>query len=103
MATFTKTELKQLSLTSDVNFCFVVCEKLLQNHVHLNGNTIVSEAGEEYEFSVENVKFFIERLLFRSSRTFNHNRDLDVVLKKHIYIFQFELSSSDALATMLSA
>ena len=103
MATFTKIELKQLSLISDVNFCFVVCEKLLQNHVHLNGNTIVSEAGEEYEFSIENIKYFIERLLFQSSRTFSHSRDLNEVVKKHTYIFQYELSSSDALATMLGA
>lgn len=103
MATFTKNELRQLFLLSDVNFCFVVCEKLLENHIHISGNKIVSEAGEEHDMVPENLKYFIERLFFKSSRTFTMRRDLDEVMKKHFYIFLFELSSSNGLATMLGA
>lgn len=103
MATFTKNELRQLSLMNDVNFCFAVCEKLLENHTHINEDKVITKSGEEYDNNLITLKYFVERLLFQSSRIFNLRRDLDEVLKKHQYIFQMELSSSDGLASMLGS
>lgn len=87
---------------SDVNFCFVVCEKLLQNHIYITDKMIVSDTGEEYECSVEVITYFVQRLFFRSSKTFTLYPHLDEIIQKYMYIFQFELASSNALVNMLA-
>lgn len=105
MCLFTKNELRILKDLSDASFAFMVCEKLLQSNIHVtassSGNVIINEAGEEYENSELMVKFFVERLLFKSNPKYCLERNLEDVIKRNFYIFQIELSSNDALVAML--
>ena len=96
----TKAELKMLAKLSDANFCFFICEKLVADDLHICSDKIVNSAGEKFACSEANLKYFVERLLYRSDKFYN-GRDLDEVVNKYRYIFVMEMSSNDALVAML--
>ena len=97
----TKAELRMLAKLSDANFCFFVCEKLVADDLHICSDKIVNSAGEEFMCSEANLKYFVERLLYRSDKFYKSGRDLDEVVNKYRYIFVMEMSSNDALVAML--
>jgi hypothetical protein len=96
-----KEELKMLAKLSDANWCFFICEKLVADDLHICGEKIINSAGEEFECSEAIIKYFVERLLFRSDKFYKCGRDLDELVKKYRYIFLMEMSSNDALVAML--
>jgi len=96
-----KEELKMLAKLSDANFCFFICEKLVADDLHICSDKIINSAGEEFECSEANLKYFVERLLYQSDKFYKNGRDLDELVKKYRYIFLMEMSSNDALVAML--
>lgn len=97
----TKDELRMLARLSDVNFCFFISEKLVASDLHICSEKIINSAGEEFDCSEANIKYFIQRLLYQSDRFYKNGRDVDELVKKYFYVFTLEMSSNDALVAML--
>lgn len=90
---------KLLSLKGS-NFAFFVCEMLRSAGVHLCGQTIVSELGDEYENTDENMTYFIERMFYKND-CFETDVDVGEIVAKYRYIFVNELSSKETLVSLL--
>ena len=100
-ALLTKTDLQLLPKMSEPSFCFLMCEVLLKNKIHICNSNLITADGEQLE-GLLFLPYFIEKLIYESNKRFILNRNLEQLVKDYEYIFVMELGTNDALVAMLA-
>ena len=93
--------------TDEVFTCFMLCEILRKNEVHLCDEKIIV-GTEEMRFSKQNLVYLLDKIIYLSHK--RHGKKLpqrlvDVawLVSENLVIYTNELSNNDCLAEMLAA